>query len=68
MIRLFALLLMATPLAADPVKVRRIDFPLPLGLEEKLPAGVPETEVFVTDDACYYYRKDDAFHFLGCVG
>lgn len=69
MTRLLALLLtLATPLTAETIKVRKIDFPLPLGMAENLPADVPQTEVYVTDDSCYYYRRDGAFHFLGCVG
>ncbi|WP_425072171.1 hypothetical protein [Sagittula sp. S175] len=73
MTRLLALLLtLATPLAtetaAETIKVKKVDFPLPLGMAENLPADVPQTEVYVTDDSCYYYRRDGAFHFLGCVG
>ena len=45
-----------------------MDFDLPLGIADGLPAGVPLSEVFVTDDLCFYYRQDGKFHFLDCVG
>ena len=65
---LIAAIIAASPLSADTIKVRPVDFDLPLGVADDLPADVPASEVFVTDDFCFYYRKDGAFHFLACVG
>ncbi|EBA07175.1 hypothetical protein [Sagittula stellata] len=58
----------ADPLPADTIKVKPVDFDLPLGIAEGLPDGIPLSEVFVTDDLCFYYRQDGKFHFLNCVG
>ncbi|AUC54228.1 MAG: hypothetical protein ACU0CC_21320 [Sagittula sp.] len=58
----------ADPLPAETVRVKPVDFDLPLGIADGLPAGVPLSEVFVTDDLCFYYRQDGKFHFLDCVG
>ena len=54
--------------AQEPVRVKPVDFELPSGLVEMLPAGVPATQVFVTEDFCFYYRRDGRYHFLTCVG
>ncbi len=54
--------------AQEPVRVKPVDFELPLGVAEELPEGVSASEVFVTEDFCFYYRRDGRYHFLTCVG
>lgn len=62
------LVALAAPLSAETIKVHRPDFPLPEGLIEELPEGTTAEDVFVTDDLCFYVRKDGAFQFLNCIG
>lgn len=63
-----AFVLTSGAIAKEPVRVKPVDFDLPLGVAEMLPAGVPTSQVFMTEDFCFYYRQDGRYHFLTCVG
>ena len=62
------LLTLATPLAAETLRLTTVDFKLPEGFAQKIPSSVRPSDIFVSDDACYYVRKDLSFVFIGCVG
>ncbi len=59
---------LAAPAQAETLTLRTVDFKLPGGIAAKLPRGTRKSDVFVSDDACYYLRRDLSFVFLGCVG
>ena len=63
-----AALVAGTLAAQEAIKVRKLDFPLPEGWAEELPQGVTADDVYVTDDNCFYYKKDGQFHFFNCIG
>ncbi|MDF0599566.1 hypothetical protein P1J78_02370 [Psychromarinibacter sp. C21-152] len=67
-----AALIFALPAGAaehrQTVEVTPLDHALPLGFAEQLPAGVTPADVFVSEDGCYYYRKDGQYFLLDCVG
>lgn len=54
--------------ARESVRVEPVDVVLPLHVAKVLPACIPACDVCVTDDFCFYDRRDGRYHFPTCVG
>lgn len=68
---LFAIImLIGLPMSgmAETRTLTTVDFKLPLGIAEKIPRSVKKQDIFVSDDFCFYVRKDLSFVWIGCVG
>lgn len=57
-----------TPLLAETLTLKTVDFKLPLGIAEKIPASIKPSDIFVSSDNCYYVRKNLSFVWIDCVG
>ena len=48
----------------DPIRLTAADQPFPPEVRETVPGDVPDADVLVTDDGCYFYRKDGVVHHI----
>lgn len=59
---------LGSPSTAETIRLTTVDFKLPSDFRAQIPKGTKKSDIFVSDDNCYYYCKNLSFVFIGCIG